>query len=72
VREDARLGGKDALLSELHVQARYAHGELFGFDRACALAAEPASEIAHSAEGFGQDDDITVVTLTLTCAAVLA
>jgi hypothetical protein len=54
------------------VEARDARGELFGFERARALAAHPAEQIAQSAEAFGQEDDITVVTLTLTGAAVPA
>lgn len=59
-------------LSDGVVEARNAHGELFGFDRACALAAHSAGQIAQTAEDFGQEDDITVVTLALTPAAVPA
>jgi len=59
-------------LSDGVVEARDAQGELFGFDRACALAAQSAERIAEAAEVFGQEDDITVVTLTLTGAAVPA
>src|SRR6185437_6181456 len=48
-------------LSDGVVEARNHRGELFGFDRACALAAQSANQIAQTAEAFGQDDDITVV-----------
>jgi len=47
------------------VEARNASGELFGFDRARNLSSQPADEIAHAAESFGQEDDITVLTVTL-------
>jgi serine phosphatase RsbU (regulator of sigma subunit) len=39
-------------------------GELFGFDRTLAISAQPAAEIAATAQRFGQDDDIAVLTLT--------
>jgi hypothetical protein len=38
---------------------------LFGFERAAALSAQPAEVIAQTAQQFGQDDDITVLTVTL-------
>ncbi len=53
------------LLSDGVVEARSATGELFGFERAAALSTEPAQEIARVAQHFGQEDDITVLTLTL-------
>ena len=37
--------------------------ELFGFDRTRALSRQPAAVIAESARVFGQNDDITVVTV---------
>ena len=37
--------------------------ELFGFDRTRALSLQPAAVIAESARVFGQNDDITVVTV---------
>jgi serine phosphatase RsbU (regulator of sigma subunit) len=51
------------LLTDGVVEARDAAGELFGFDRAAALARNSAEEIAGRAQLFGQDDDITVLTL---------
>jgi hypothetical protein len=52
------------LVSDGVVEARGKTGELFGFERAAALSMDPAERIASAAEAFGQDDDITVVTLT--------
>jgi hypothetical protein len=48
------------------VEARDSHGQLFGFDRVrdLARAGSSAVEIAEVASAFGQDDDITVLTLT--------
>jgi serine phosphatase RsbU (regulator of sigma subunit) len=39
--------------------------ELFGFDRTLAISAEPAHAIAQTAQDFGQDDDIAVLTIAL-------
>ena len=50
------------------VEARAKSGELFGFDRAQRISRQPAAEIARTAQVFGQEDDITV--LTLACAGV--
>jgi sigma-B regulation protein RsbU (phosphoserine phosphatase) len=38
--------------------------ELFGFDRTAAISNQSAETIAHAAQQFGQEDDITVLTLT--------
>jgi hypothetical protein len=59
------------LLSDGVVEARNEAGELFGFERAKGIAHEPAETIAQAAQSFGQDDDITVVALTMLPAAVL-
>ncbi len=37
--------------------------ELFGFDRTAAISDRPAHEIAATAQAFGQEDDIAVLTL---------
>ena len=52
------------------VEARDKTGELFGFDRAAAIATESAKSIAHTALSFGQQDDITVLTLRYAPAEV--
>ena len=58
------------LLTDGVVEARNATGELFGFDRAAAISTDAAEEIASAAQAFGQEDDITVLTLTLAPAEV--
>jgi hypothetical protein len=52
------------LLTDGVVEARDSRGALFGFERTLVLSSEPASAIADAAQKFGQDDDITVLTLT--------
>jgi len=49
----------------VEAQAKYnpRPGELFGFDLTRALSVFPAHRIADAASGFGQTDDITVVTV---------
>jgi hypothetical protein len=46
------------------VEAREKTGALFGFERTQAISTESAQIIAQAAELFGQNDDITVLTLT--------
>jgi serine phosphatase RsbU (regulator of sigma subunit) len=67
------LAPGDALtfLSDGVVEARNEAGELFGFERTQTISREPAETIVRAAQAFGQEDDITVVTLTLAPAAVL-
>ncbi len=45
------------------LEARRQDGELFGFERTLAAASLPAAEAASLAQTFGQDDDITILTL---------
>ncbi|HTW79600.1 MAG TPA: PP2C family protein-serine/threonine phosphatase [Terracidiphilus sp.] len=67
-----RLGPNDSLtfLSDGVVEARDATGELFGFERAREISTQPAHTIAGAAQAFGQEDDITVLTLAYTGAGV--
>ncbi|HZP04022.1 MAG TPA: SpoIIE family protein phosphatase [Terracidiphilus sp.] len=51
-------------LSDGVVEARNASGELFGFERTRAISDRTAQQIADAAVGFGQQDDITVLTLS--------
>jgi hypothetical protein len=51
------------LVTDGIVEARNATGELFGFDRAASISTQAAEEIARAAQHFGQEDDITVLTL---------
>jgi len=45
------------------VEAQNAEGELFGFERGKAISTQPAAAIVEAATRFGQEDDITVVTI---------
>ncbi|MGA3032046.1 MAG: SpoIIE family protein phosphatase [Terracidiphilus sp.] len=56
-------GDRLTFLSDGVVEARNSAGELFGFDRTAALSTRTAESIASAAQAFGQDDDITVLTL---------
>lgn len=57
-------GATLTFLSDGVAEARNSSGQLFGFDRAAAISARPAGEIARAAQAFGQQDDITVLTAT--------
>ena len=54
-----------AFLSDGVVEATNEHRELFGFDRTQAISNRSAGTIAEIAKQFGQEDDITVLTITL-------
>jgi len=60
------LGPDDqlTLMTDGVVEARNARGELFGFDRTRAISTQSAEAIARAAQAHGQEDDITVLTLT--------
>jgi phosphoserine phosphatase RsbU/P len=47
------------------VEARNRSGELFGFDRAAAISIQTTESIASTIQAFGQEDDVTIVTLAL-------
>ena len=55
--------GHLTLVSDGVVEARSAVGELFGFERTRMISGEEASAIAAAAKAFGQEDDITVLTV---------
>jgi hypothetical protein len=56
-------GERLLFLSDGVVEARNEERELFGFERTRALSSQEAHAIAEAAQRFGQDDDITVLTL---------
>jgi phosphoserine phosphatase RsbU/P len=58
-------------LSDGVVEARSPTGELFGFDRTRQISTQSTKQIADKAQSFGQQDDITVLTLTFAPAEVL-
>jgi uncharacterized membrane protein len=65
--EEVRLylhpGDRLLLMSDGVVEARQSSGELFGFDRVFNLSNQSAFYIADAAKEFGQEDDITVLTV---------
>ncbi len=65
-------GDRLLLLSDGVVEARGPSGELFGFDRVHNLSNQSAFYIADAAKGFGQEDDITVLTVRRLAQAVAA
>jgi serine phosphatase RsbU (regulator of sigma subunit) len=64
-------GQRLVLMSDGVPEARAANGELFGFERLPELTLRPGSEIAAIAQAYGQDDDITVLSLALVGLAPL-
>jgi len=56
-------GDRMLLLSDGVVEARRPSGELFGFDRVHNLSNQSAFYISEAAKNFGQQDDITVLTI---------
>ena len=54
------------LLTDGVVEAREKSGALFGFERTAAISRNSAEKVAQTAQTFGQDDDITVLTLART------
>jgi hypothetical protein len=58
-------GERLVLLSDGVPEARAANGELYGFERLADLTLQPAQAIAEAARQFGQEDDITVLTLSI-------
>ena len=65
-------GDRLLLLSDGVVEARQPSGELFGFDRVHNLSNQTAFYIADAAKEFGQEDDITVLTVRRLAEAAAA
>ncbi|MFP5235256.1 MAG: SpoIIE family protein phosphatase [Acidobacteriota bacterium] len=63
-------GAQLALVTDGVVEAQSPTGELFGFDRTAAISTQSAESIA-AAQQFGQEDDITVLTLNLVPSEVM-
>jgi hypothetical protein len=59
------------LLTDGVLEARHPDGELFGFDRTSAISVESAEMIAQTAQAFGQQDDITVLSIAFAPAETL-
>jgi len=60
--ESASEGERFTFVSDGVVEAD-SNGELFGFDRTREISRQPAREIADAAKAWGQNDDITVLTV---------
>ena len=65
-------GDRLLLMSDGVVEARQVNGELFGFDRVHNLSNQSAFYIADAAKSFGQEDDITVLTVRRMATALAA
>ena len=61
--ETVVTGERFTFLSDGVVEAENAQRELFGFERTREISMKPAREIAEAAKAWGQNDDITVVTV---------
>lgn len=57
-------GAQVTLLTDGVLEAQSSARELFGFDRTAAISTRSAEEIARAAQAFGQEDDITVLTIS--------
>jgi phosphoserine phosphatase RsbU/P len=64
-------GDRLTLVSDGIVEAQSPTRELFGFERTAAISTQSAEAIAAAAKQFGQEDDITVLTLTFAPVEVL-
>ena len=57
-------GDRLTFVSDGVVEATNANHELFGFARTQAISREPAQAVAEAAKTFGQEDDISVLSVT--------
>ena len=60
-----QVGDHLIFISDGVVEASNRKGELFGFERTAAVSSKSANEIAEAAKTFGQNDDITVLSVVL-------
>ncbi|MGD0732644.1 MAG: PP2C family protein-serine/threonine phosphatase, partial [Terracidiphilus sp.] len=65
-------GDRILFMSDGVVEARAPSGELFGFERVHTLSNQTALFIADAAKAFGQEDDITVLTVRRLAKAMAA
>ena len=63
VETEVEFHGQLTLVSDGVVEAANSRGELFGFDRTQEISGKAARIIADAAKTWGQNDDITVVTV---------
>jgi len=65
VHGSLEAGDRLVLFSDGVLEARAQSGELYGFERLSSLTLKGAQEIADAAQSFGQEDDITVLTIAI-------
>ncbi len=65
-------GDQLTFISDGVIEARDRSGALFGFERTREISGQPASAIVAAAKEFGQQDDITVLTVCLAAKEVEA
>lgn len=65
-------GSRLTFYSDGVVEAQNRKGELLGFERSRELSTRPATDIVEAARQFGQQDDITVVTIERKAAIATA
>ncbi len=64
---DLAPGDRTVIVTDGVVEAQSPSGELFGFARTQVISVHPVAQIAAAAQAFGQQDDITVLSLTRQC-----
>ena len=64
-------GAQLTLITDGVVEAQSPTKELFGFERTAAISTQTADDIARAAQAFGQEDDITVLTLKFAGSEVM-
>jgi hypothetical protein len=65
VRYQLKPEDRLTFVSDGVIEATNRQKELFGFERTRAISTRPAYHIAEAARSFGQEDDITVLTVSL-------
>jgi len=69
VRFQLPRGSRLTFYSDGIVEAQNAARELFGFERSRGISMEPVARIIEAAKRFGQQDDMTVISITRAAAA---
>lgn len=64
--ESSARGGRVTLISDGVVEAANPQGKLLGFERTREISGQSARVIAEAARAWGQNDDITLVTVRST------
>ncbi len=64
IRFQLPRGSRLTFYSDGIVEAQNAEGELFGFERGSSLSTQPVAAIVAAARQFGQQDDITAISIS--------